>query len=168
MRSLSDSVLASMMSESADIVAVWTMTIEHENLLDVAGSAILRVVNNPEDINVSGTTYTACGFDIKLAPDTEKTVRPASIIIDNTDQWMVPIVRSLTTAPDITLAFVSATDLSADPPEFDTVEIQTLPLKLINTTLTREIAKGQLAIVHPLQRKWPRPNMIQSLFQGMY
>lgn len=97
---------------AADTVDVWLVLIEidHETLAEP-----VRVVNNTENITSNGDLYVAYPFEITL-PDSREDAPPrARLSIDNVTREIAEVIRSITSAPSVTISIVRA----ADP---DTIE----------------------------------------------
>ena len=99
-------------AETGDVWLI-LLTIEHEDMLDD-----IRIVNNTQDIASRGLLFVRYAFGFDFPVDAEDKPPIARLRIDNVDRRLVEAVRSISTAPYITVELVRA----ADP---DTVE-QTL------------------------------------------
>lgn len=89
-------------SETAD---VWLLllTITHAALAEP-----IRIVNNNENIDSNGETFTAFGFDISLPVDSPERAPQARITIDNVSRELIETLRSLTSSPTVRFDFIRA------------------------------------------------------------
>lgn len=69
-------------------------------------SAVINIVANTQDViypPLTGDVYLAMPFELSLAPDTEDTVPQARIRVDNVDQSIVALLRTITEPLPVTL-----------------------------------------------------------------
>lgn len=66
------------------------------NLLTVSydGTAILRVVDNTQEITSNGQTYTPCGFTVRLPDQSGDGNKSCRLMIDNTDIAIYRAIKS--------------------------------------------------------------------------
>lgn len=124
-RDFSTTFTNALMAESTGQVALWLLTISHPRL-----ATPIRLVNNSEDVQSSGNTFTALAFDFILPDDKEGSIRKASLEIDNVDQSLIPTLRRLPNGITVVAQLAILTDDTTTPPEFDAIEIESLPMKL--------------------------------------
>ncbi|MEP3073678.1 MAG: DUF1833 family protein [Maricaulis sp.] len=139
--------VAGVVAQETDEVYLALVSIYHPDLadlgesfpeLDVSGGR-LRFVNNTVDIESRGNTFTAYGFDLVLPGQGEGDAGLASITIDNVDQRIALVLRSLTTALDVSVEIV----LAADP---DTVEMTLPDMRMVSASGDRLQISGDLAV----------------------
>lgn len=137
---LSTDIVEAMMARDSGHVTLDIAIIEHDDL-----SPPLRIVNNQEDIVVSGYTYTACGFEFKPPDDKDTGMPLGRITMNNTDLWLTPTIRALSGEYRITVKRVSPTNLTADPPVFNTIETTMQPMTLTSIQYDKATVRGQLS-----------------------
>lgn len=95
-----------------DTDEVWLVliTIAHASI-----SPSIRVVNNTEDVVSNGDTFVGFPFDITLPDDKDAAPPAAKLAIDNVSREIGEAIRTITSAPTVSVEVVRA----ADP---DTVE----------------------------------------------
>lgn len=88
---------------SADTIDAWLVlvTISHDDL-----SAPVRVVNNTVDLVSRGETFVGYPFEVVLPDQREDAPPRARIQIDNVDRQIAEAVRSVTSAPLVTMEVV--------------------------------------------------------------
>lgn len=114
-------------AENPGIAFLWTAIITPPG-----GSANnIYLVNNAEDISVNGQVYDARGFSIDPPEEKEDGFTSWKFSMCNVDQMFTAAIRQLSGVWYVQVLEVSASDLLADPPEFDYVERSSpvLPLK---------------------------------------
>jgi hypothetical protein len=162
-RTLSATIQCGMLAQQTGVIGLQILTIEHDDL-----AAPIRLVNNREDISVNGTVFTACQFHINAPEEKEEGLPRAQIVIDNTDQFLTPTIRSLSGEFTATYQIVSPTDLTASPPEFDTVEVSMLPFDLTSVEYDDVSVRGNLSYEDVLDRQFPEMTYTPNRFKGLY
>lgn len=100
-RTVSQTALQALLSQETDQIFLVTLKIDHSTL-----SEPLLFVNDQQDLTRSDGTYLAFPFQIRFPDDTEDNTPQVSIVIDNVDQRVIKTIRSLSTAPSITIEIV--------------------------------------------------------------
>lgn len=131
-RTLSSRAIASQNALQTDEVWLVLLTIAHPSL-----TTPIRVVNNNEAITSRGNSFVAFPFEIVLPSQDPENVPKATLRIDNVDRSVVNTVRSITSAPTITLEVV----LASAP---DTVEISFTNLILKDVKYDANTVEGDL------------------------
>lgn len=147
--SLSANTKAAMYRQTAGVVALWVCDITHPNV------ETIRIVNNEEPITVSGATYLPCGFEFKPPDEREKGARPASVEINNADLWLVEMLRSVDDRVRVQFRLVSHSNLGANPPAFDNVEVALQPMKISESTMNSQSAELDLVYSSLAQEAYP-------------
>lgn len=131
---MSTELTTSAFAQDTDEVWLVLVTIDHDDLIEP-----IRVVNNTEDVLSGGDTYIAFPFDVTL-PDAREDAPPrARLIIDNVSREIGEAIRTITSAPGVTLEVVRA----ADP---DTIEISWPFFKLRNVKWDAGKVSGDLSL----------------------
>lgn len=162
-RTLEATTLSGMMAERDGNVLLLVAILEHEE-----SATIFRIVNNPEDIEHDGETYAATGFELTPAEESEEGFRDAQIVFNNVSQWLTPSIRSLSGAITVHLKLLTATDLAATPPVFDTVEIDMLPMTLQGIEWDAFSARGTLSYEGVTEQTFPCHTFNPTDFPGMF
>ncbi len=131
-------------------------TITHEDLTDP-----IRVVNDREHCHSNGRLYRACPFQIALPSDTEDGPPRARVKIDNVNQELTKVLRTITTAASISLQVVAA----SDP---DTVEVEYEGLALRDVSVKVGQITGTIGLDDPRLEAFPSHSFSPSYFPGMF
>lgn len=151
MRSFSADITAGMLAESSGALLLETAEIDHPDL-----DSPFRLVSNNQDILHGGNLYTACMFQVQYPFDNDGSGGVGRMTVPNPDQFLTPSLRALSGPFSVTFRQVSATDLGADPPEFDTLEFATLPMNLVEVSLESDSVQFTLQVSDMLERAFPR------------
>jgi hypothetical protein len=162
-RTLSISTVASMMSQSTGGYVLWIVEINHHSLMTP-----LRFVRNAQNISHNGDTYTAREFTIELGEEREDGFRDTEIEVENIDQVLTPHIRGLEDGITVKIGIVSVTDAGADPPEFDTLELDFVPLELVEIDYNASIVRGVLNVARVANRRFPKDDMNAFDFPGLF
>lgn len=87
------------------------ITIDHTDL-----TSPIRIVNNNESIVSNGNTFEPVAIKVTLPSEIEGQISNAKLSIDAVDRTIIYAVRSISSAPDITLEIVKISD-------YDTIEV---------------------------------------------
>ncbi len=93
--------MQSMFAQQTAEVWLMCLKIEHASLAQP-----LRFVNDMQDLLRSGGTHIAFPFQITLPQDSETEQVQVQLVIDNIDRQIVQQIRTLSSAPTITLEVV--------------------------------------------------------------
>jgi len=121
----------------------------------------LRISSDGVDTISGGDTYTAYPFEVTLPSDVEAEISRGSIQIDNVDRAIVTAIRSVTTAPSITLEVV----LASDP---DTIEATFSGFKLTNVYYNDFIVSADIGIESFMHEPFPGGSFLPSTFPGVF
>ena len=163
MRTLDASTVTEMMRTQSAGVVLWALDIDHE-----VADAPLRFVNNNEDVSIGGELYTAIWFELTMPEESEDGFKSARIILNNVDQALTEALRGLSGEFTFTLRLVSASNAAADPPEFDTVEVEFMPFVLTEIEYTRESVRGTLEYERVSERAFPVDTFTPYDFPGLF
>ena len=150
MRTFDFSIVSAMMANATDEIFLWLLEFSHPDL-----NTPLNLVVNTEDVVSNGVLYSKIGCTVELPDSKESGVTSGSLSFSNINQVLVPIFRSLPDKINVHLKLVTASDLSASPPEFDNVRIDLLPFRLTNITWNEKVIRGSISYDHTLGRPYP-------------
>ena len=156
MSRLSQAATAAVTAPETEKVFLHLITIE------VSGGALLRFVDNNQNIVSRGNTYTATGFTIILPEQSNDAPRPCRLAIDNTD---LAIYQHIKQAAGLTVT-VSVCVIMADTP--DVYERGPLKYLLRNVQATKETISGELYDFYLSDRRFPKDAYAPEDFQGLF
>lgn len=154
-RSLSNKATTSIYMPSTDEVWLVLVSIAHASLAQT-----LYFVNNKTDVVSNGITYTAFPFAIELPGEDGDKPMLARLTIDAVDQQVINAVRSISSAPDVTIKVI----LASQP---DTIEAMYTGLKLRNVEYDMHTIRGDLVFENILTEP-VSISMTPPLFPGMF
>lgn len=161
--SLSAEFVDAAMGRETGTVILYLLDIDHEDLDDP-----IRITNNMEDVVSNGNTYTAIGFDLKLPDEKDAKPRGAKLSIDNTSQWFTPTFRSLSGEFTVIIRVAIPSDALASPPEYDTIEMENLPMQLIALQYNDTTVTGTLSYENLANEPYPGDTFGPFEFQGLF
>jgi hypothetical protein len=156
MSRLSNDATNAVLAPETDRVFLHLITIE------TSGGAILRFVDNTQDIISRGNTYTAAGFTIILPEQSSEGPGPCKLAIDNTD---LSIFQTIKQAAGQTVT-VSICIIMAQSP--DVYERGPLKYKLRNVRASKSVIEGEVYDFYLADRKFPRDTYSPDDFEGMF
>ena len=156
MKRISTAAAAAALAQETDVVFLHLLTIE------TSGGAVLRFVDNNQDIVSNGDTFTAAGFTIVLPEQTDNAPRPCKLVIDNTD---LAIFRVIKQAAGQTVTVTVRVIMAAAP---DVYERGPLKYKLRNVRATKDAIEGDVYDFYLTDRKFPCGTYNPQDFEGMY
>jgi hypothetical protein len=121
----------------------------------------LRFVNNYTDITSNGNDYIAYPFSITIPSDLEDSLPKVQLTIDNIDRSIMDEIRSLTSAPDVNISVI----LASDP---DTVEAGPFETKLRNVDYNFSAITGDLQAEDILNEPYPGVFFTPDQFPGLF
>ncbi|HOS41941.1 MAG TPA: DUF1833 family protein [Spirochaetota bacterium] len=130
-------------AQETDEVFIILLEISHADLAEP-----IRVCNNSKDIVSNGKTYTAFPFLTATASEHDDQLSTVPLMIDNVGREVVEAIRTITSAPDVTMSVV----LASDP---DTVEAGPWSYKLRDVRYNAQIVEGQLGHEDILNESYP-------------
>jgi hypothetical protein len=134
----------------------------HLLTIETSGGAVLRFVDNNQNITSHGIEYFAAAFNIILPEQTDNAPRPCRLAIDNTD---LAIFQTIKQAVGQTV-FVTVCVIMADTP--DVYERGPLKYRLRNVRASKETIDGEVYDFYLLDRKYPRDTYTPEDFEGLY
>ena len=153
---MTTALTTSAFAQDTDEVWLVLITIDHDDLAQP-----IRVVNNTEDITSNGETFVGFPFDITL-PDAREDAPPrARLVIDNVSREIAQAVRTITSAPTVTIEVVRA----GDP---DTVEQSWPFFKLRNVKWDVAQVSGDLTLEDFTREPYPAGIFSPASFPGLF
>ena len=132
------------------------ITIDHADLAQP-----IRVSSDAVDTESRGETFHACPFDLSLPDDPDQGSAAARISIDNVDRDIVIALRSISTAPSVTMELV----LASDP---DTVEASFEDFELKHADYDALVVQGDLSIESFMSEPFPGDIFSPACFPGVF
>jgi hypothetical protein len=141
--------------ETAD---VWLalVTIDHDDLAEP-----IRVVNNTENITSRGDLFVGFQFELTLPDEREEAASHARITMDNVSREIAESVRSISSAPTVTLEVIRADDP-------DTVEMSWPFYRLRNVTWNALKVSGDLVLDDFTSEPYPAGNFTPASWPGLF
>lgn len=155
-RTISATLNAAILAQESGKVLLTLLEISHADL-----AATIRLVNNHTAIVHGGETYSPYYFTLALPKDDEGKFHSVQLVLDNTDRQMVLAVRSITSAPTVTVKVVLA-----DSP--DTVEITLSNMVLRNVVYSSASVSGELIFEERLSYQVPALIFTPVNFPGAF
>ena len=128
-RTVSLTTRGAIYAEQTDEVFVFLFTVTHPSLMaPVYYSSTTRLSIDPLVYGVvsRGNTYNFFPISLVLPDDSDATPPTIKLILDNVMRQAIPLLRSITTPPSVTIEMVLASDpdtVEASWPNFDMVDI---------------------------------------------
>lgn len=155
-RTTSSSLKAAASAQETSEVFLILLEISHADI------TTLRFVNNYTDIIGPGAeTYIGFPFDIIIPSDDEQALSQIKLTIDNVDRSIMDEIRSLTSAPDISVSVI----LASDP---TTIEAGPFEMKLRNVDYNASTISGNLQSDDILNEPWPGVSYVPANFPGLW
>lgn len=161
-RSLSSAIRAGMLAETSGALLLECAVLDHDDL-----DAPFRIVKNNEDIMHDGDLYTACPFEVQYPYDNDGSGGVGRMTLPNPDQWLTSTIRSLEGPLTVEFRLVSATNLSASPPVFNTLEASSLPMRLSEATIEADSVRLSFMNSDMLDRAFPAGTYNLGDFGGL-
>jgi hypothetical protein len=134
----------------------------HLLTVETSGGAVLRFVDNNQNITSRGNIFYAAGFTVILPEQTENAPKPCRLAIDNTDLSIFQTIKSAA-GQDVT---VTACVIMADTP--DVYERGPLKYRLRNVRAAKETIEGEVYDFYLTDRKFPKDAYTPEDFEGMF
>lgn len=143
---------------AADTADLWLVlvTIDHDDLAEP-----IRVVNNTEDVTSGGDLYVGFPFDVTLPDEREEAPSAARLSIDNVSREIAEAVRSVSSAPTVTLEVIRA----AAP---DTVEVSWPFFSLRNVKWDAFKVSGDLVLEDFTSEPYPAAIFSPASWPGLF
>jgi hypothetical protein len=134
----------------------------HLLTIETSDGAMLRFVDNNQNITSRGNEYFATGFTIILPEQTDNAPRPCRLAIDNTDMSIFQTIKQAQ-GQDIT---VTVCVIMADTT--DVYERGPLKYRLRNVRASKETIEGEVYDFYLIDRKFPKDTYTPDDFEGMF
>ena len=134
----------------------------HLLAIEVSGGAVLRFVDNNQNITSRGDEYIAAGFTLILPEQTGNAPRPCRLAIDNTDLSIFQTIKQAA-GREVT---VTVCVVMADTP--DVYERGPLKYRLRNVRADKEAVSGEVYDFYLSDRKFPRDAYTPRDFEGLF
>ncbi len=155
-RIFSNRALAALMAQHTNEAFILLLTLTY-----VPTGEVFRAALNTENVVSNGQVFTATYFDISLPETGDKAPQGAQITIDNVDQRMIGLLRSITVPLQVMLQLV----LGATP---DVVEMEITDLVLREADWDASTITGTLSSEDPLNQAFPAHFYDPRSFQGIF
>lgn len=158
-RTITASVLTSMMAQESDEGYVILLTIEHAVI-----SAPIRVASHNVDFLSNGEVYLPFPFKIDIPSSDPETISTVELTIDNLDGSITAGIREIppgSSAPTITMSVVTLNNP-------DTVEVGPLALELTSVSISRLEVSGTLSYERILDNSYPSGRFRPTEFPAMF
>ena len=154
-RQLTPTAVRALLAEQSEEVFLLTVRIFGNGFSDIP------LVNNFEDIQVQGVTYSAFPFNIILPNESRDKPPEARIRIDNLDPKIIQAVRTLQGKPNFELAI----RLASTP---DIVEVGPITLSSASAEWDDNWIELTLSSKNLLNEPWPSRNFSPVKFPGLF
>ncbi|MDR0443277.1 MAG: DUF1833 domain-containing protein [Treponema sp.] len=124
--------------------------------------AVLRFVDNNQNITSRGNEFNAAGFTVILPEQTDNAPKPCRLAIDNTDLAIFQTIKQAV-GQDVT---VTVCVIMAETP--DVYERGPLKYRLRNVRATKETISGEVYDLYLIDRKFPKDTYSPQDFEGMF
>ena len=138
----------------ADLAAPIRASNDNKNTFAIGGVTVRGTISNGENY-----VYLPMGF--QLPDDSEESISEARIQLDNIDRAILASIRSITSAPSVTIQLVLASQpntIEAAYNNFALADVQADPLTI----------SGRLTLGNFLGEPYPGGSMNPSNFPGMF
>jgi hypothetical protein len=130
--------------------------------IEVSGGAVLRFVDNNQNVTSRGKEFNAAGFTLILPEQTDNAPRPCRLAIDNTD---MSIFQTIKTAVNKEVTVTVCVIMAGTP---DVYERGPLKYILRNVRATKENIEGEVYDAYLTDRKYPEGTYSPEDFEGLY
>jgi len=156
MSRISQDAAAAVLAPETEKVFLHLLTIE------TSGGAVLRFVDNNQNITSRGTEFYAAGFTLILPEQTDNAPRACRLAIDNTDlSIFATIKQAVGQSVNVTICVIMA-----DTP--DVYERGPLKYLLRNVRASKETIEGEVYDFYLIDRKFPKDTYTPEDFEGLF
>jgi hypothetical protein len=153
---LSPAALSAVLAQETDKAFLPLLTIDHPDLADP-----IRVVCDGQQCVSNGDTYLAFPFNIDFPPADPDSPPQVRLVIDNVDQKIIVGLRTLSSAPTVTLQVVMS-----DTP--DTIEAGPFEMTLRQAVYDSLTIEGTLNFEDILNEAYPGDSYTPANFPGLF
>ncbi|MCL2721739.1 MAG: DUF1833 family protein [Treponema sp.] len=130
--------------------------------IETSGGAILRFVDNTQNIISQDEEYIAASFTVILPEQTENAPRPCRLAIDNTDLAVFQTIKqSVNEEIIVTICVIAASTPNV-------YERGPLRYRLRNIRASKETIEGEVYDFYLIDRKFPKDTYTPDNFEGLY
>jgi hypothetical protein len=155
-RSVSAAFKRAVFAQETDEVFVFLLTIEHAELEEP-----MRVCSNSVQVVSRGEAYLPLPFGAMFPGEHDDELARVRLTIDNVDRRIVEAVRTITSAPTVTLEAV----LASAP---DNVEAGPYDFRLRDVRYDQLVVEGELSFEDLLNEAYPEGIFAPSDFPGIF
>jgi len=156
MRSTSLNFRRAAYAQRTDEVILLLLTITHPDM-----EMPIRVVNDLQSIMSRGNKFIAFPFEINLPEETSEQLSKVTLRIDNVDRLIVYSLRTLSSAPEVTLEAILATSP-------DIVEAGPFNMTLRDVKYDALVVEGTLYFEDLLNEPYPGDSFVPAHFPGLF
>jgi len=155
-RPLSAVTRRAIFSQETGEVFVILLSIRHADLTET-----IRVCSDSRNLESRGETYLACPFRAALPSEQEGELARVRLMIDNVERRIVEAVRTISSAPSVTLEVV----LASHP---DVVEAGPFEFALRDVSYDELTVEGELSFENVLNEPYPEGIFSPADFPGIF
>jgi len=156
MSRISQNATAAVLAPETEKVFLHLLTVE------TSGGAVLRFVDNNQNVTSRSSEFFAAGFTLILPEQTDNAPRPCRLAIDNTDLSIFQTIKqAVGQQVNVTVCVIMA-----DTP--DVYERGPLKYLLRNVRATKETIEGEVYDFYLIDRKFPKDTYTPEDFEGMF
>ncbi len=155
-RPLSALTRRAIFSQETGEVFVILLSIRHDDLTET-----IRVCSDSRNLESRGETYLACPFRAALPSEHEGELARVRLMIDNVERRIVEAVRTISSAPSVTLEVV----LASQP---DVVEAGPFEFALRDVSYDELTVEGELSFENVLNEPYPEGIFSPADFPGIF
>jgi hypothetical protein len=161
MSRISPAATEAVLAPETEKVFLHLLTIETSGS-DTVPPAVLRFVDNNQNVTSRGGEFFAAGFGIILPEQTENAPRPCRLAVDNTDLAIFQTIKQAA-GRDVS---VTVSVITAETP--DVYERGPLKYRLRNVRATKETVEGEVYDFYLTDRKFPKDTYTPEDFGGLF
>lgn len=120
----------------------------------------IRVTSDAVDTTHNSNTYKAFPFDVQLPESADDQISRIQLRIDNVDRQIVDTIRTISSAPTVTLKVV----LASSP---DVIEAGPFTFEMVDVQYDAKIVTGQLEYTDFLNMAYPKDRFTPADFLSL-
>lgn len=156
MRTLSSAAQSAIFAAQTGAAFLVLLTLDHDDL-----AAPIRVTSDAVATVSNGDTYSPFPFSINLPAERDDQLAGAQLTIDAVDRSVIIALRSISSAPTLTMQVVMA----SSP---DTVEAGPFAYTLKSATYNASTVEGELAFEDILNEGFPGASFVPTSHPGLF
>jgi hypothetical protein len=130
-------------------------------ITDPDSNEVVRLVNNNEDVTSRGEVFSACAFIFTFPSDDDDAPKGVTIQIDNVDQRLIDMLRSIV----VPISFLVEVVIAQTP---SIVEMQLPDLKMVQVQWDSNVVEATLQSDDPLNQQYPSHIYEPRTFAGCF